>query len=183
MAIFAIQAKMTAQTIRIASRARRPLLWRQMERWGLLCVITFVFVAWNAFKNTTQSWGTILLKSAGLALAVGVGLWILFIAANGLGTWISRLFFSIWPRTFEMVFEEEEYSKKGQKVKIFCSYDYVQEITETREYIVFILGGMPFAPDGASFYVFDKATLKGGTLDEFRTFIMAKTQQDIRLTE
>lgn len=180
MAIFTIRAKMTAQAARVAARARRPVLQRQAKRMAAcVCVIAFVVFA---CKNMTRSWSSILLKSTCFALVFGGAFWIFFTVMNVLATGITFLIFAVWPRVFEMIFDEERYSKKGQRIKAFCSYDYVVDIAETPSDIIFILGEIPFAPNG-TFYVFDKATLKGGTLEEFREFVKAKTGRGLRWME
>lgn len=69
-------------------------------------------------------------------------------------------------------FNEDGYVSEVKAGKTEWKYDNVELIAETKEYFVFVFG-----KNHAQIY--DKRTLKGGSAEEFRTFIKEKTEKEI----
>ena len=70
------------------------------------------------------------------------------------------------------VFREEGYTSATEAASTEFHYETVQQVCETAEYFVFL-----FSRQHGQIY--DKATLSGGTVEEFRTFITEKTGKPI----
>ena len=69
-------------------------------------------------------------------------------------------------------FQADGYKSASEFGKSEWSYDKIMAIAETKEYFVFV-----FSISHAQ--VYDKASLTGGTLEEFREFIQRKTEKEI----
>lgn len=91
-----------------------------------------------------------------------------------INAWLSKCAFPKWGSPIETTFNEENYVARDQKTTGIWSYDLVWALVETSTYIMFVL-------DKRRFQAFDKTSLTGGTLEEFRTFIEEKTQKKVRL--
>lgn len=70
------------------------------------------------------------------------------------------------------VFHADGYESASEFGTSEWGYDKIVEVAETKEYFVFV-----FSISHAQ--VYDKASLTGGTLDEFREFIQRKTEKEI----
>ena len=70
------------------------------------------------------------------------------------------------------VFTEDSYTSATEAASTEFHYETVQQVCETAEYFVFL-----FSRQHGQIY--DKATLSGGTVEEFRTFITEKTGKPI----
>ena len=70
------------------------------------------------------------------------------------------------------VFGTDGYESASEFGKSEWGYDKIVAIAETKEYFVFV-----FSISHAQ--VYDKASLTGGTLEEFREFIQRKTEKEI----
>ena len=70
------------------------------------------------------------------------------------------------------VFGTDGYASASEFGKSEWGYDKIVAIAETKEYFVFV-----FSISHAQ--VYDKASLTGGTLEEFREFIQRKTEKEI----
>ena len=66
------------------------------------------------------------------------------------------------------VFTEESYTSATEAAATEFHYDAVQQVCETADYFVFLF-------DRRHGQIYDKASLSGGTAEEFRTFIAEKT--------
>ena len=71
------------------------------------------------------------------------------------------------------VFAEESYRSETAAGKTQWRYDTIRHIAEEKNYFVFV-----FDPRYAQ--VYDKRTLRGGTVDEFRDFIGQKTGKEVQ---
>ncbi len=71
-------------------------------------------------------------------------------------------------------FGEESYISETNVGKSEFKYDRVQALAETADYFVFVF-------DFSHAQIYDKKQLKGGTLEEFRKFIEAKTGKEIQV--
>ena len=69
-------------------------------------------------------------------------------------------------------FTEGSYSSETDIGRTEFHYDYILAVAETKDYFLFV-----FSNNHAQ--VYDKRTLSGGSLDEFRTFIQEKTQKTL----
>lgn len=70
------------------------------------------------------------------------------------------------------VFREEGYTSITEAASTEFHYESVQQVCETADYFVFLFGKQYGQ-------IYDKATLSGGTAEEFRTFITEKTGKPI----
>lgn len=70
------------------------------------------------------------------------------------------------------VFTEESYTSNTEAASTEFHYETVRQVCETEEYFVFL-----FSRQHGQIY--DKATLSGGTAEEFRTFITEKTGKPV----
>lgn len=70
------------------------------------------------------------------------------------------------------VFTEESYTSTTEVAATEFHYESVQQVCETADYFVFL-----FSRQHGQIY--DKATLSGGTAEEFRTFITEKTGKPV----
>lgn len=70
------------------------------------------------------------------------------------------------------VFTEESYTSTTEVAATEFHYEAVQQVCETADYFVFL-----FSRQHGQIY--DKATLSGGTAEEFRTFITEKTGKPV----
>ena len=70
------------------------------------------------------------------------------------------------------IFEEDGYISEVQAGKTEWKYENIEVIAETKEYFVFVFG-----KNHAQ--VYDKKGLKGGSTEEFRTFIAEKTGKEV----
>ena len=74
------------------------------------------------------------------------------------------------------VFTEEGYTSTTEAASTGFHYETVQQVCETADYFVFL-----FSRQHGQIY--DKATLSGGTAEEFRAFITEKTGKPIAYIE
>lgn len=70
------------------------------------------------------------------------------------------------------IFKEKKYISETKIGKTEFYYDNIKEIAETEEYIV-------FAFDQSHAQIYDKKSISGGTIEEFRKFIVEKTGKSI----
>lgn len=70
------------------------------------------------------------------------------------------------------VFTEESYTSTTEAAVSEFHYETVQQVCETADYFVFLFGKQHGQ-------LYDKASLSGGTVEEFRTFITEKTGKPI----
>ena len=71
------------------------------------------------------------------------------------------------------VFGEDGYETTTQVGKSNWVYSTVQAVAETKDYFV-----LAFSANHAQ--VYDKSSLNGGTIEEFRTFISEKTEKVVQ---
>lgn len=69
-------------------------------------------------------------------------------------------------------FGEEGYVSETKAGKTEWKYENIETIAETKDYFVFLFG-----KNHAQ--VYDKSSLQGGSIEEFRTFLMKKTEKEI----
>lgn len=70
------------------------------------------------------------------------------------------------------IFKEEKYISETQMGKTEFYYENIKEIAETEEYFVFIF-------DLSHAQIYDKKSISGGSIEEFRKFIVEKTSKSI----
>lgn len=69
-------------------------------------------------------------------------------------------------------FGEDDYVSETKAGKTEWKYENIETIAETKDYFVFLFG-----KNHAQ--VYDKNSLQGGSIEEFRTFLMKKTEKEI----
>ena len=69
-------------------------------------------------------------------------------------------------------FGEDDYVSETKAGKTEWKYENIETIAETKNYFVFLFG-----KNHAQ--VYDKSSLQGGSIEEFRTFLMKKTEKEI----
>lgn len=69
-------------------------------------------------------------------------------------------------------FGEDDYVSETKAGKTEWKYENIETIAETKDYFVFLFG-----KNHAQ--VYDKSSLQGGSIEEFRTFLMKKTEKEI----
>ena len=74
------------------------------------------------------------------------------------------------------VFTEESYTSTTEAAVTKFRYETVRQVCETADYFVFLLGRQHGQ-------IYDKATLSGGTAQEFRAFLTEKTGKPIAYIE
>lgn len=70
-------------------------------------------------------------------------------------------------------FKEESYSSETKIGKSEFYYKNIKEIAETEDYFVFVF-------DQSHAQIYDKKSISGGTVDEFREFIARKTEKEVK---
>lgn len=153
-----------AKAIRKVYRRRKSLYWRLF---GLAVFIIGVF-------NSTPLGGVSFKFTAGSVLSY-ISLIFILIAVlfedsiNGL---LASKRVVLGADELDITFLDDEYVIKTDRETTQWKYDRVKYITESRRFFVFV-----FNENFAQ--VFEKETLAGGTLEEFREFICKKTEKDI----
>ncbi len=69
------------------------------------------------------------------------------------------------------IFDEEKYTSETKVGKTEWKYDVVELLAENKDYFVFVF-------DKNHAQVYDKQSLTGGTEEEFRNFLRAKTEKE-----
>ena len=69
-------------------------------------------------------------------------------------------------------FGEDDYVSETKAGKTEWKYENIETIAETKDYFVFLFG-----KNHAQ--VYDKSSLQGGSIEEFRTFLVKKTEKEI----
>lgn len=91
---------------------------------------------------------------------------------DSLNAWFARRRMMAGTGRSVSVFTEEEYCSETAAGKTQWRYDTITQIAEEKDYFIFVF-------DKRYAQVYDKRTLSGGTLEEFRTFLTQKTGREI----
>ena len=103
----------------------------------------------------------------------GVMILVALIFEDRLNAWFARKRMMAGTDRATSVFTEENYCSETAAGKTQCRYDAITQIAEEKNYFVFVF-------DRRYAQVYDKRTLMGGSLGEFRDFIIRKTGKEVQ---
>lgn len=155
----------------VMARALRRTIRRKHSRRSHLfgwCVAAFGLLLTAADRMLQEPWTFRNTLTCGVVLILLVTL----LAEDRTNAFFARRRMLPGTETAACVFTEDGYTSSTAAATTEFRYEAVQRICETREYFVFLLGRQHGQ-------IYDKATLTGGTVDEFRTFISEKTGKPV----
>ena len=148
------------------SRALRKTIQKKSSRafrvYGWLCVLLGISVVFSA-RWMWLRW----LDGAAILLLVTSLLW-----GDAIDGFFARRMAEPGTESVTLSFSPEGYTVEDGKSVTQWSYEKVLALAETGEYIILALGRRQGQ-------ICEKAGLQGGTLEEFRTFLVEKTQKEI----
>lgn len=156
----AVMARALRKTIR-KKRSRRSHIFG----W---CIITLVVLLIAAGRMLEEPWTV----RDTLNCAVGVILIVILLTEDQVNAFFAKKKLLPGTSSAKCVFGEESYTSATEAASTEFHYKAVQQVCETADYFVFL-----FSQRHGQIY--DKATLSGGTAEEFRTFITEKTGKPI----
>ncbi len=154
-----------ARTLRKTVQKQRS---RRSHGFGWIFVVLALFLAFHPGEDGfTLDFRTI------VTIVVAVVLIVVLIWEDSLNGYLARK--RILPAMEKAIstFAEDGYSSETEIGKTEWVYENVAALAESERYFVFI-----FSPNHAQLY--DKTTISGGTVEEFRIFIETKTGKTIQ---
>lgn len=103
----------------------------------------------------------------------GVMILVALLFEDKLNAWFARKRMMAGTNRAVSVFNEESYCSETGAGKTQWRYDAIQKIAEDKNYFVFVF-------DKRYAQVYDKRTLTGGSVEEFRAFISQKTGEEVQ---
>lgn len=149
------------KTVRI-KRSRRSHIFG----WGLIMVTLLLTLPGNneplvINAKTVLTWATGLFLLAALVFEDKLNAWF---ACRRMMPGTNRAF---------SIFVQDSYSSETAAGKTQWRYDNIRELAEDANYFILVF-------DQRYAQVYDKRTLSGGTVEEFRTFIQERTQKQLK---
>lgn len=107
-----------------------------------------------------------------LNLGVGVILAVILLTEDQVNAFFAKKKMLPGTSSAKCVFTEEGYTSATEAAVTEFHYETVQQVCETADYFVLLLGRQYGQ-------IYDKASLTGGTVEDFRTFIAEKTGKPV----
>lgn len=155
------QKELTALS-RALRKTVRKKSHRRFQIYGWLSVILGIFVVLST-RHVWVRW----LDSAVIIMMLAVFLW-----GDAIDGFFARKMAPKGTEAVTLSFSPEGYTVDNGSSVTRWSYEQVLALAETREYILLILGNR----EGE---ICEKAGLQGGTSEEFRRFLVGRTQKEI----
>lgn len=109
-----------------------------------------------------------------LTWAVGVVILVTLLFEDSLNAWFARRRMMPGTDRAKSVFGEEDYCSETAAGRTQWRYDAIAHIAEDKDFFVLVF-------DRRYAQVYDKGTLNGGSVEEFRAFIGQKTGREVQL--
>lgn len=153
------------------ARALRKTIHKKWNRIGLIlgwCVVVLAALLVAAERLLGEPWTLRDTKNS----FVGVFLIAIMLTKNQINAFFAKKRMLPGTSSVKSVFREEGYTSITEAASTEFHYESVRQVCETADYFVFLFGQRHGQ-------IYDKATLSGGTAEEFRTFITEKTGKPI----
>lgn len=153
------------------ARALRKTIRKKRSRWSHIfgwCVVALAVLLIAAMRMLGEPWTF----QDTLNLGVGVILIVILLTEDQVNAFFAKKKLLPGTSSAKSVFTEESYTSTTEAAATEFHYETVRQVCETAEYFVLL-----FSQQHGQIY--DKATLSGGTVEEFRTFITEKTGKPI----
>lgn len=157
-----------ARTIRLTLRKERT------KRSRVMSVIVIAFAVLMTFSGTGS--GYVFDHRHIVNFVVIVALILALVFEDQLNGYITGRRMLCGTRRAETFFREENYYSMNEIGRTEWEYENIALIAETNDYFVFLF-------DGNHAQLYDKSTLTGGSVEEFRLFISGKTGKTVQNTE
>lgn len=168
---FRFETKYDQKGLATMARALRKTIHKKWNRIGFIlgwCVVVLAVLLVAAERMLGEPWTLRDTSNCGVA----VFLIVIMLTANQINAFFAKKRMLPGTSSAKSVFTEESYTLTTEVAVSEFHYEAVQQVCETADYFVFL-----FSQRHGQIY--DKATLSGGTAEEFRTFITEKTGKPI----
>nr|WP_326125539.1 YcxB family protein [uncultured Oscillibacter sp.] len=154
----------------MARALRRTLRKKRSRRSHIFgwCVVALAILLIAAQRMLEEPWAF----QDTLNLSVGVILVVILLTEDQVNAFFAKKKMLPGTSIARSVFTEEGYTSATEAAVTEFHYETIQQVCETADYFVLL-----FSRQHGQIY--DKATLSGGTAEEFRTFITEKTGKPI----
>ena len=168
---FCFETKYDQRGLTVMARAQRKTVRKKHSRrshifaWCVVALdVLLLALRWRS--------GTLWSLRGILTLVVGVILVLALLTEDRVNAFAAKKNMLPGVASARCVFTEEGYTSATEIAVTEFRYEAVQQICETADYFVFLLS----QHHGQ---IYDKAALRGGTVEEFRTFITEKTGKPV----
>lgn len=168
---FRFETKYDQKGLTAMAQALRKTIHKKWNRIGLIlgwCVVVLAALLVAAERLLGEPWTLRDTKNS----FVGVFLIAIMLTKNQINAFFAKKRMLPGTSSAKSVFREEGYTSITEAASTEFHYESVQQVCETADYFVFLFGKQYGQ-------IYDKATLSGGTAEEFRTFITEKTGKPI----
>lgn len=168
---FRFETKYDQKGLTALARALRKTLRKKHSRRSHIfgwCVAALAILLIAAQRILEEPWTV----RDTLTLGVGVVLIVTLFTEDQVNAFFAKRKMLPGTSTARSVFTEEGYTSATEAAVTEFRYETIQQVCETADYFVLL-----FSRQHGQIY--DKATLSGGTAEEFRTFIAEKTGKPI----
>lgn len=168
---FQFETRYDQKGLAAMARALRKTIHKKWNRIGLIlgwCVVVLAALLVAAERLLGEPWTLRDTMNCG----VGVFLIAIMLTKNQINAFFAKRRMLPGTSSAKSVFREGGYTLITEVALTEFHYEAVQQVCETADYFVFL-----FSQRHGQIY--DKATLSGGTVEEFRTFITEKTGKPV----
>lgn len=168
---FQFETKYDQKGLTAMARALRKTVRKKRGRRSHIfgwCVVALAALLIAAMRMLGEPWT---LQDT-LNLGVGVILIVILLTEDQVNAFFAKKKLLPGTSSAKSAFTEESYTSVTEAAVSEFHYETVQQVCETAEYFVLL-----FSRQHGQIY--DKATLSGGTVEDFRTFITEKTGKPI----
>lgn len=168
---FRFETKYDQRGLTAMARALRRTVRKKRSRRSHIfgwCLVTLAILLIAVGRMLEEPWT---LRDT-LNLGVGVILIVILLTEDQVNAFFAKKKMLPGTSIARSVFTEESYTSTTEAAATEFHYETVQQVCETADYFVLL-----FSRQHGQIY--DKATLSGGTAEEFRTFITEKTGKPI----
>lgn len=168
---FRFETKYNQKGLTAMARALRKTIRKKRSRRSHIfgwCVVTLAILLIAAERMLGEPWTLRDTTNCG----VGVFLITIMLTEDQVNAFFAKKKMLPGTSSAKCVFAEEGYTSATENATTEFHYEAVQQVCETAEYFVLLLSRQHGQ-------IYDKASLSGGTAEEFRTFITEKTGKPI----
>lgn len=168
---FRFETKYDQKGLTAMARALRRTLRKKRSRRSHIfgwCVVVLAILLIAVQRMLEEPWAF----QDTLNLGVGVVLIAILFTEDQVNAFFAKKKMLPGTSSAKSVFTEEGYTSATEAAVTEFRYETVQQVCETADYFVLLLGRQHGQ-------IYDKASLSGGTAEEFRTFITEKTGKPI----
>lgn len=168
---FHFETKYDQKGLTVMARALRKTVRKKRSRRSHIfgwCVIALALLLVAAQRVLGEPWTLLDALNCG----VGAVLIVILFTEDRVNAFFAKKKLLPGTSSAKCVFREESYTSTTAAAATEFRYEAVQQVCETEEYFVLL-----FSPQHGQIY--DKASLSGGTVEAFRSFITEKTGKPV----